>query len=718
MNGRAFLTTVVAIVVVVALVLVIKFVSGPSATMNFGEIPEMTLSHSLDPEAHTLTSKVDFDWTNSSVDTFFFLLNRNLSIDDIQADGGTMGELQLIADGSEVGPALSRWTMVSEGGGDSHDHLALYAVPISGRGEKTTIHLSYHGEIHDMVEVPEFSRWEIADETTGIIDPKGAFLTPWTGYYPVQPGESSLSVFNTTIAMPASWEGLVEGNIVSRNNQSISFSSVHPIDGCYLVAGPYKLKTLQAGGMEVAMYYYPESQRLVDQYLGLSAKYLMDYSRLIGKYPFNRFSVVENWFPTGYGMPSYTLLGSQVLALPFIPFTSLPHEIAHNWWGNGCLVDYESGNWCEGLTVFSADYRLKVETSPEAAKQYRMDDLRDYSDYVIRGDEEDFPLSAFTSRTTAGTRTIGYGKSMMVFHMVEEKIGHDPFWKALRQLYAERQFTRVSWTDIFHYFTETSGQDFRVFQKQWINRTGAPEFAVENVQTTPTETGTRIEFDLKQIQQDDPFVVDVPIAVKLDGDSVFNDVLRGVRGRMYHARVEVQGHPVELDIDPDFHLFRVLDPMEAPPTLAGFYGAENPVVVLPESGALAEAYKDFAESFFKRGNAEMIQASQFSPEAYADRSVLKFGETETVAAARDAMMASQSDLSGKDLAIVGTSRDKDNPGKIDMVVWGSSADALSSIISKLPHYGKYSYLAFDNGKNVGKGQWEVTESPLKVSLER
>ncbi|MFH0882660.1 MAG: M1 family aminopeptidase [bacterium] len=717
MNGRAILTAVVALVVVAVLVLIVRFVSGPTAEPNLGEIPEMTLIHNLDPGTHTLTSSVDFTWTKATVDTFFFLLNRNLSIDHVEADGGVMGELLLVADGEEVGSYLARWSTASESS-ESHDHLALYAIPISGREEKTQIHLGYHGEIHDVVQVPEFSRWEIADETTGIIDPQGAFLTPWTGYYPVQPGESSLSIFNTTMELPGNWEGLVEGNIVDRSNQSITFSSVHPVDGCYLVAGPYKLKTLQAGDMEVAMYYYTQSEPLVDRYLGLSAKYLMDYNRLIGRYPFNRFSVVENWFPTGYGMPSYTLLGSQVLALPFIPFTSLPHEIAHNWWGNGCLVEYESGNWCEGLTVYSADYRLKVETSPEAAKQYRMDDLRDYSDYVIRGDEEDFPLSDFTSRTTAGTRTIGYGKSMMVFHMVEKKIGHDPFWIALRKLYAERQFTRVSWSDIFDYFTETSGEDFRVFQKQWINRTGAPEFAVENVQTHFSKNGARIEFDLKQAQQGDPFVVDVPITVKLDGDSVFMDVLRGVRGRMYHARVEVPGHPVELEIDPDFHLFRVLDPKEAPPTLAGFYGADNPVVVVPESGAMAESYRQFAENFFRRGNAEIITASQYSSEVYAGRSVMMFGETETISAARDAMTASGTDLSDKAMAIVGTSRDMDDPSRVNIVLWASSPDALAPIASKLPHYGKYSYLAFANGQNVGKGQWEVTESPLRVSLER
>lgn len=47
-------------------------------------------------------------------------------------------------------------------------------------------------------------------------------------------------------------------------------------------------------------------------------------------------------------MLSYTLLGRTVIKMPFIVYTSLGHEIAHNWWGNSVFVDQEKGNWCEG----------------------------------------------------------------------------------------------------------------------------------------------------------------------------------------------------------------------------------------------------------------------------------------------------------------------------------------------------------------------------------
>ena len=109
-------------------------------------------------------------------------------------------------------------------------------------------------------------------------------------------------------------------------------------------------------------------------------RYIALYEELIGPYPFQQFSIVENFFPTGYGFPSYTLLGSTVIRLPFIIETSLGHEIAHCWWGNGVLVDDRQGNWCEGLTTYLADYLYKERTSEEEGRQLQASDPEELHD--------------------------------------------------------------------------------------------------------------------------------------------------------------------------------------------------------------------------------------------------------------------------------------------------------------------------------------------------
>ena len=61
-----------------------------------------------------------------------------------------------------------------------------------------------------------------------------------------------------------------------------------------------------------------------------------------------------------------------MIRLPFIMHTSLGHEIAHCWWGNGVYVDYEKGNWSEGLTTYVADYLYKERASLGQAREYRL----------------------------------------------------------------------------------------------------------------------------------------------------------------------------------------------------------------------------------------------------------------------------------------------------------------------------------------------------------
>jgi hypothetical protein len=45
-----------------------------------------------------------------------------------------------------------------------------------------------------------------------------------------------------------------------------------------------------------------------------------------------------------------------------------------------------------------------------------------------------------------------------------------------------------------------------------------------------------------------------------------------------------------------------------------------------------------------------------------------------------------------------------------------SAEAVAAVARKVPHYSKYSWLAFEGERNVGKGLWEAGASPLTVDL--
>ena len=184
------------------------------------------------------------------------------------------------------------------------------------------------------------------------------------------------------------------------------------MDEIYVVGGPLHQFKDSAGAIETLVYLHERDASIAGKYLAATAQYLEMYRSLIGPYPYGKFALVENFWETGYGMPTFTLLGPQVIRFPFIINSSYPHEILHNWWGNSVFVDYGTGNWCEGLTAYLADHLIQEQRG--AADEYRRSTLQKYRDYVRTG--RDFPLAEFRERFSAATEAVGYGKALMGYH--------------------------------------------------------------------------------------------------------------------------------------------------------------------------------------------------------------------------------------------------------------------------------------------------------------
>ena len=254
---------------------------------------------------------------------------------------------------------------------------ALWVLFEHDRAEETGFSLEYSATFNADVDDVKFSNQNVGREVTGTILDKGAYFSPGAFYYPR--GEDGLMSFEVTATIPSTWESISDGNsiasISSGDTKIQSWKNPYQSDGLMFMAAPFRVKHAKAGEVDIYCYFFEEDTSLFETYLPATVDYMNMYSDLIGAYPYNRFTVAENFFPTGYGMPAWTLLGQQVIRLPFIVMTSLGHEVLHNWWGNSIYVDYKNGNWCEGLTVYGADYRYKLKRDPASARDYRKDIL-------------------------------------------------------------------------------------------------------------------------------------------------------------------------------------------------------------------------------------------------------------------------------------------------------------------------------------------------------
>ena len=529
---------------------------------------------------------------------------------------------------------------------------------------------------------------------------RGSFLPGATLWHPIV--AHGLSGYRAAIAVPAGQKALVPGRLVEElenpERYRARFEFPHPSDGIDLIAGPYRIvnrdaRTAAGRPVRLRAYFHPEIATLADGYLDSVIGYVDLYEGWIGEYPFSEFSVVSSPTPTGFGMPTLTYLGVEVLRLPFIRATSLGHEVLHDWWGNGVFVEYARGNWSEGLTSFMADYYYKERQGPAAAREMRLEWLRDFA---ALPPGEDRPLNRFVARYHGASQIVGYNKTAMVFLMLRDTIGKEAFDAGVREFWRANRFRVASWGDLRRAFEKASKRDLSGFFAQWLDRAGAPAVRIADARAASRGEQWRVTVTLAQAA---PFYrLRVPVRVRTErGEETRSFELDGDRAVV---SFETAAKPVALVLDPDLQLFRRLAPDEAPPILREVMVNPATALIAVSDGAAAETARKLAGQLLDN-----------SPQPYASGAPLPAGPllaiglngdvdawlAENEFPARPAMVA------GKGTAQVWTATRGD--GRTLVAVSARDAEALAALLRPLPHYGRSSWVAFDGAKAIDRGVW-------------
>jgi hypothetical protein len=545
-------------------------------------------------------------------------------------------------------------------------------------------------------------------------------------------GEEYVS-YKLTVFSPAGWRSVSQGKrtaFAEENGHQVDTWEVDtPTEEIFVIAARFTEYEYAMGKVKAMAFLREKDDPLANKYLETTAQYMEMYRGLIGPYPYSKFALVENFWETGYGMPSFTLLGPQIIRFPFILHSSYPHELLHNWWGNGVFVDFETGNWCEGLTAYMADHLIAEQRGTGA--DYRRSTLQAYTDYVTP--ENDFPVKDFRSRSNASSSAIGYGKTAMMWDMLRESVGDENFKHALQKFYRENKFRRAGFDDIRLAFEDVSGQALGPFFDQWVKRAGAPELSIHDIRVVGAQGRYTLALEMAQIQAGEAYDLSVPVVIYTAGKAVRKTVAMNSKQQSYTFALDDK--PLRLEVDPRFNLMRRLDYREIPPSLSKMFGAEKTLMILPSKAGPEEmAMYQKLSSIWKgdRGGEFEIKLDTEITELPADRSVWVLGWSNLWQKVVKIGLESYDAEIGKTAVRFGAaSHDAAensfiialrHPGNPDLgVTWLSAhdAEAVAGLARKLPHYGKYSYLAFSGSEptNSAKGQWPAVDSPLAARLE-
>lgn len=518
-------------------------------------------------------------------------------------------------------------------------------------------------------------------------------------------------LFSLEAVIPRDFEAISEADTIRTESapagKRITFSFAHPLRSLHFVAGPYVVQSRHRAGVTVATYFFPEDKALAGEYLEKTVDLIHRYQQLIGPFPFQRFAVVENRLPTGYGLPTFTLLGQSVIRLPFIKESSLGHEVLHSWFGNSIRVSDSSGNWSEGLTTYLADQSFAAEANQGPA--FRKAQLIRYRAFIHPANM--MPLSAFQNPGDSqpigrAARAVGYDKASMVFHMLRLHIGATAFDEGLRHFYQQMQGRQASWQDLEVAFARSTRKDLRSFFHQWLNRTDLPEITIEKAKIDQRNGRAVLTFDLIQ-KTAPPFLLDIPIRIT---------TIRGEAVRTLHTEsasktisLTLDSLPTGLVLDGEYALLRRLEPDELPPTWSQFLGAEQRTVIAPP-GEERSLYQPLIEGLRQSG-CRIVSLTEVRDSELAHGSWLFLGNS---ALRRSLFADAPKSTTGFTLDV---HRSPMNPEEVMVLIDSVSTEESNKTVAKLDHYGAFSRLGFRGGKNIEKTTTASTEGLVLPLLD-
>ncbi len=670
------------------------------------------LHHRLDvllQPAHSslkVTDTVDFPGTFlQRNDTLVFYLNPHLK--PVLVSGG--------------------YRLVQTAKQDNKPKALRYALIPSGTPGSRVV-LAYSGRINDSLSsgAAEYARG--FRETTGIISRQGVYLAGSTFWLPTF--DVPLFTYSVTTRLPAGWQVVSQGvrtlNDTAQGGRTVRYECRFPQDQAYLTAYRWTEYDTLAGKVKVQAFLRTPDKKLAMRYLNMTGVYLNMYVRLLGAYPYSKFALVENFWETGYGMPSFTLLGSKIIRFPFILYSSYPHELLHNWWGNSVYVDMPKGNWCEGLTAYMADHMLKEQRGQGA--EYRRNTLQKFTDFV--NPQNDFPVVDFRERHNAAEEAIGYGKSLMFQHMLRQMVGDSMYIRAYRQFYKDYRFKIASFDDIRTTFEKVTGRDLSAFFNEWLTRKGAPKITLGEVKVMRQNKNYLLSFKLAQTQKEDVFPLTIPVAVYFEDTVVVEKVY--MKNRQMYPLFTFQQQPLRIEVDPQFDVMRRLDRGEAPPSLTQLFGNVKGTLVLPAESPLLPQYRQLAEIWKKTAEVQkkslkivMDNAIDKLPQ---DGPVWVVGFHNKFAGWFDVEKKYSRYFTEKQRQEISTLRrtgalvfaipHPDRATQTLGFVGANVKESVAGLARLLPHYGKYSWLGFEGSRprNVLKGTFPPLHSPLHSDL--
>ncbi|MBI3582920.1 MAG: hypothetical protein HY096_03085 [Nitrospinae bacterium] len=339
------------------------------------------------------------------------------------------------------------------------------------KGEDINFSLVYEGNLRQL----GFS--------DGYIKEKEFILRNEDLWYPMD--FQGLFTLNVNGTVPVSITPALPGSIINKltgdgKGKRFSWRPERPVTGFALMGGYFNKLSKSVNGTTYTLYspvYHNEDlEKTIDNIILCHSFFKSQF----GDDGFKNLTVII----TPHGYRSYNH-GAGIITLSKTDFSTIAHEIAHNWWGGTVYVDLlkrkgDGGQWiAEGFAEFSSLMTVeKLHGKDAFLRELKNENFNPDKQRVIES------ITTFDNLMNGEDVKINnqmvYAKGAYVLIMLREIMGEEKFMKAIKNFFSEYNYKIVNSSDFQGTVERIMGNSFSWFFDPWIRGTERLDFEIKD----------------------------------------------------------------------------------------------------------------------------------------------------------------------------------------------------------------------------------------------
>ncbi|HET7232386.1 MAG TPA: M1 family metallopeptidase [Longimicrobium sp.] len=437
----------------------------------------------------------DFDWDSTSFRgrVATTLVSRRAGMDSVVLDMG-----HLLRATSVTSPAGATLRHAEHG-----DTIVVFPARAAAMGDTVRFTIVYDGRVEN-------------GRGLTFIEPEGRPHRPrqiWSQgeamdnhrWFPTYDFPNDKATWELVATVPGEYTAVSNGRLVSDTRNANGTRTQHwrmeRPSATYLVSlvvAPLVKIHDTWRGRPVDYYVYREDSALARPLFRVTPDMMEVYSRLTGvDYPWSKYAqtTVADFFGGMENVSATTLVdwlpdARAYADRPWYPYILIPHELAHQWFGDYVTTQDWSHIWLnEGFAEFMPGQYWAQKLGARAEDEYYVDEYRQFMAIDAR---RRMPVAALGSNNI-------YPRGALVLKMLKDYLGPRRFWASVNRYLTNHALGTARTDDLRIAIRQATGEDLGWFFDQWVYQAGYPELTVTQRYDAAAR---RLTLQVQQTQQD------------------------------------------------------------------------------------------------------------------------------------------------------------------------------------------------------------------------